>query len=412
MSRILLHGTSLLKTDARAGIPRVVHELTRRAPSLAPAGTECLVLMRAPFRCWVQVGPGLAVTALRRASVFCARLWRARRNLRLAAKCGDRGALLRLPPVWMGYVAASALRRLAMLPTLVSGRWIRPGAGDILVLLDYDLAAAPAILAARQRGAQVVAVVYDLLPITHPECFMDASAVAAWLEWLAGNTDHLLGISHDVEDAIRRRWPDRARPPGHFLLGADFAPAGATVPSSRLAPMLSAPCFLMVGTLEPRKGHGEVLDAFEVLWARGGSGRLLIVGREGWLVDGLIRRLRNHAELGRRLHWFNDVGDTELSAAYQHATALIAASRGEGFGLPLVEAQLAGLPVIATDIPVFREVGGPAVRFYPPGDIPRLVELLEACSASPPPRLAGFRWRSWQEAAADFMSQVTSVARD
>lgn len=367
--------------------------------------------MRAPFGCWVQAGPGVASATLRRVSALCGRLWVARRRLGRAAKDGDISALLRVPFVWLAYAAASVLRRAATLPLLLAGRWVRPGAGDTLVLLDYDIAVAAAVLAARRRGARVVAVVYDLLPITHPQCFLRAGETAAWLGWLACHADHLLGISLDVERALRRQWPERTSPPGHFLLGADFAPGGASDASPRLLAALGPASFLMVGTLEPRKGHGKVLDAFERLWERGVDARLLVIGREGWLVDGLVRRLRGHAELGRRLHWLEDADDGELMAAYRRATALVAASRGEGFGLPLVEAQQAGLPVIAADIPVFREVAGDTARFYPPGDVPRLVEILEACSANPPARLVGYRWRSWQEAAEDFMSQLAEVPR-
>ena len=411
MRRILLHGGAFLKSDAKSGIPRVIHELARRVPGMASEGEECLVLMRVPAGEWVRITPGWMTDLMRWVAIRRQALWRRRRGLRMAAAAGDRAAYLRLPVAWIAYVAASALFRLAHAPLLLAGRRVHPGKGDTLVLLDYESSVAPAVLAARARGAKVVAVVYDLLPITHPECFLRADETADWLDWLARHADHLLGISRDVEQAILRQWPGRARPPGHFLLGADFAPADPSAPAPRLDRVIAPPCFLMVGTLEPRKGHAEALDAFESLWARGVDSRLLIIGREGWLVDGLVRRLRGHRELGRRLHWMDDADDGELAAAYLRATALIAASRGEGFGLPLVEAQMAGLPVIAADIPVFREVGGPSVRTYPSGDSGRLAAIVEEWSASPPPRLVGFRWRGWQEAAADFLSQVSDVSR-
>jgi len=118
------------------------------------------------------------------------------------------------------------------------------------------------------------------------------------------------------------------------------------------------PTFLMVGTVEPRKGHTHALAAFERLWAKGRTVNLVIVGKQGWLVEALVERLRRHSEAGRRLFWFQGISDEYLEKVYAASTCLIAASYGEGFGLPLIEAAQHKLPIIARDIPVFREVAG------------------------------------------------------
>ncbi len=98
----------------------------------------------------------------------------------------------------------------------------------------------------------------------------------------------------------------------------------------------------MVGTIEPRKGHAMVLSAFETLWAEGHDVNLVIVGRKGWLVDALCSRLAGHARLGRRLFWFESASDEYLDAIYANSSCLMAASEGEGFGLPLIEAAQRG----------------------------------------------------------------------
>ena len=91
----------------------------------------------------------------------------------------------------------------------------------------------------------------------------------------------------------------------------------------------SALSFLMVGTLEPRKGHAQALSAFERLWASGLDVKLVLVGNRGWMVDDLTRRLQTHPERGKRLFWLEGIGDASLEEIYATATCLLAASEGE-----------------------------------------------------------------------------------
>lgn len=116
--------------------------------------------------------------------------------------------------------------------------------------------------------------------------------------------------------------------------------------------------------IEPRKGHSQTLAAFEQLWAEDVDINLVIVGKEGWMVEILIDKLRKHPELGKRLFWLEGISDEYLEKIYAASTCLIAASEGEGFGLPLIEAAQHKLPIIARDIPVFREVAGEHAFYF------------------------------------------------
>ena len=120
----------------------------------------------------------------------------------------------------------------------------------------------------------------------------------------------------------------------------------------------------MVGTIDLRKGYAQALAAFEALWAEGFDVKLVIVGQPSWNVETLVKRLMNHPESGRRLFWFGRADDMFLAALYKSCTVLLAASEAEGFGLPLVEAAQRGLPIIARDVPVFREIAGDNVFYF------------------------------------------------
>ncbi len=131
----------------------------------------------------------------------------------------------------------------------------------------------------------------------------------------------------------------------------------------------------MVGTIEPRKSHAQVLRGFDLLWQSGADVNLVIVGKPGWMVDDLVQTLDEHPEAGRRLHWIKDASDEYLESVYRFSNCLIAASLAEGFGLPIIEASAYGLPIIARDIPVFRELAGDRPLYFE-GDRPEAIEAV------------------------------------
>jgi glycosyltransferase involved in cell wall biosynthesis len=106
------------------------------------------------------------------------------------------------------------------------------------------------------------------------------------------------------------------------------------------------------------------LDAFEILWRNGFDLNLVIIGKRCWLTESLSQRLEKHPELYQQLFWLEKSDDRILASAYSSADCLLAASFGEGFGRPLIEAASFGLPIIARDIPVFREVAGGHASYF------------------------------------------------
>lgn len=290
-------------------------------------------------------------------------------------------------------------------------------AGDQLILLDSSWHADffPLAEKLKRQGVGVISVIYDLIPLTHPQ-FCDAGLVKVfdrWFDWIAETADGFMAISKTIsqqvdaeiqlrlgKDEAAKRWH------GHFHLGSeldllrDDARLNADLQRMFRDP---APVYLMVSTIEPRKNHRYLLDSFELLWAQGSDVRLCIIGKIGWKCEELVERIKRHPQLGKRLFMFNRINDKSLEYAYANARALVFPSYVEGFGLPLVEAMQRGLPVMASDIPVFREVGGDFMAYFDlaePQSLADQVARFERTGEFPALLpLGDWRWIDWHEAS-------------
>lgn len=276
----------------------------------------------------------------------------------------------------------------------------------------------------RERGVRLFFVVYDLLLVQRPELFVDGGgdSFRAWLESLAAVGDGAICISRTVADDLAA-WLDQVQPKrlrplkiGWFHLAAGGAtPVGSTQDATvraALEGMRSRRSVVMVGTIEPRKAHAQALSAFDDLWRRNIDVNLVIAGRQGWMVEALARQLREHRERGRRLFWIESATDDDLHMLSQAASGVLLASEGEGFGLPIVEAASHQRPVLARDIPVFREVAGDHATYFSGLSSESLVTALEAWLASVAdgsvPKSAGIRLLTWDDSAerlADIINQ-------
>lgn len=112
---------------------------------------------------------------------------------------------------------------------------------------------------------------------------------------------------------------------------------------------------IMVGTIEPRKNHKVVVEAFEeALFSKGFN--LVIVGKRGWNNENIISKIKSSKYLDKQLFWLEGIDDQELDLLYKNALFTIQASLDEGFGLPIIEAIVNEIPILASDIDTFREV--------------------------------------------------------
>ncbi|MGO2132603.1 MAG: glycosyltransferase [Halomonas sp.] len=263
-------------------------------------------------------------------------------------------------------------------------------AGDIYVSVEWAPPlleqAGDALKQMRARGVRCYFTVHDLLPLYLPEYFPEDTPerMRTWFERIAERADGITCVSATVADNVRHELAALDLPSSpwveHFHLGADFSGADAGPLAHDEQHLLQAitqprgPTLLMVGTLEPRKGHCQVLEAIENCWDQGIEVNLCIVGKQGWDVDSLSRRLCCHSQNNLRLHWVEGASDALLARLYTSCDGLVAASFGEGFGLPLIEAAHHGIPILARDIPVFREVAGEHADYFSANDAKQLAQ--------------------------------------
>lgn len=141
-------------------------------------------------------------------------------------------------------------------------------------------------------------------------------------------------------------------------------------------PPILAPYLLMVATLEPRKNHVTLLDAWAQLRQTTAPDlQLVLVGARGWQYEGLLRQLQVDLASGAA-HLLEQVPAEELQLLYRHAQATVCPSLDEGFGYAGAEALCCGGVVVASDLPVHREVYGDAVAYYAPNTAAALAAVL------------------------------------
>lgn len=296
--------------------------------------------------------------------------------------------------------------------------------GDILLLAELSWSGKvwEAALAMKIRGARLVVVAYDVIPLSHPQFFHPqfVRRFSEWMQKVWAEADLVLCISEFTRQSVLNYGAKLcpAPPPRTDVvcLGYDVAePVTSEIQHSKLARVVSdpRPVFLCVGTIEPRKNHAILLDAFERRWSDDSPVRLVLIGRYGWLCEALIKRIRAHPRFGRELHWFDDVNDQDLMLTYARVTALVYPTLVEGFGLPLVEALAHGTPVLASDIPVFRELASRHVQFFDPRDAVQLAGLIEKMEsnrgAHTPAGSQRFRWPSWEDSTWQMLQKLTTA---
>ena len=209
-----------------------------------------------------------------------------------------------------------------------------------------------------------VATVHDLGSVQVPWTLSDETleALSTRLETSLAKASSLITVSDAVRNELIAHGyehPERIHAihhgPGHL----------STVEPGSLPPGVPSEFALHVGTLEPRKNVATLLEAWEIL-SEGAEPppTLVLSGHYGWKSDEIQSLIGRAQSQGRVIH-LGYVPDDQLAALYKRASVVVVPSLYEGFGLPAVEAQFAGAPLVCSDIPVLHEVAGDGALFAP-----------------------------------------------
>lgn len=241
--------------------------------------------------------------------------------------------------------------------------------GDVFFGLDLShisvIAQQPYFSRIRKSGAILSFCIYDLLPIQFPQHFVRGRGLSVihkhWIE-VTLMSDVVFAISNSVANEYRSfvssEYPNSTQPSVKDLVMGSDIEKGDGPSEESFGPNLLAKdsFFLAVGTVEPRKRYDYVLSEFSNFWDSGANELLVIVGKPGWMTESLQKDILVRQKYGSRVIWLSDATDAELRWLYKNSKGLVAASDGEGFGLPIREMAGFGGQIIANDIPVFREV--------------------------------------------------------
>ena len=205
---------------------------------------------------------------------------------------------------------------------------------------------------------KVVASIHDMSFMRYPE-FTEEKNLAyltRGIKRTIDSADAIITISKFSAEEIEYFFPSAKGKVfySHLGIAQNFSPSSVEeVDAVKQKYKLERPYVITVGTIEPRKNHLLLVDAFEQIAAQGID--LVVVGGIGWKSDKIMERLTT-SKFAPQIHVLNHLGDGELPALYSGASAFALPSYYEGFGFPPLEAMGCGTPVVSAPGGSLKEV--------------------------------------------------------
>ena len=231
-------------------------------------------------------------------------------------------------------------------------------------------------------GGGIHVLVHDLIPLEHPDLQRDGTVrpFKERMQRVSRMANRVICNSEDTRQRVSTQMSGWGRVPPMVVahLGVDAPVPDPTALPEGLPP--NAPYFISVGTLEPRKNHGFLLDLWDQLGPD--APKLILCGQRGWRNEELFARL-DALPPGSPIIEASGLSDGAISALVQGSAGALYPSHAEGFGLPAVEARCLGARVLCNDLAVFREVLDPAVTFAPISDRKLWLETIQSWGSNP-----------------------------
>ena len=431
--RLIIDVTNVLSVPFISGIQRVAREIVVRLAKREAAGEVDLLLLNYDSECldFTHVPTQFFMDYVSQKNVFSGksdrRGWFRRRGRGGASQAGvNNTGLGRMDPASFTHgdvffdidsVWNNRMRRSFLLPRL------------------------------RAQGVKIAVFIQDIIPILYPQyCdretamrFMDfAGAYFRHADLIFANSqqskEDMLSCIRDLQlastrtestesvDSVRVQNSKRIEV---VYLGADFARSSSAPGKDRKREKENAtsdslsesPFLFFLGTMEPRKNIDFLLDVYESRLRDLGF-RVVIAGRPGWNVDALMQRISHLQKSDPDFLYLPRADDETVATLFRKAFFTVFPTHYEGYGLPIVESFLRGTPVLATDIPVLREVGGDLCDYFLPGDADSLTQRLMYYKENPDlyqkrrEALRSYTPFTWEETEREIWEGLRSLYQD
>jgi glycosyltransferase involved in cell wall biosynthesis len=299
--------------------------------------------------------------------------------------------------------------------------------GDVLlsVGLDWDYPYTKEFMRLRKaEDVKIVRCCYDLIPVLYPQyCVADVAAhFTRYFLDVADSCDRVLCISKQSEGDLKDLLCQTGGRPVDtrvFTLGDSVVEGRADSIGSEVRDIVAAPFILYVSTIERRKNHQVLYQAYHQLCKEGKKDllpKLVFVGMRGWGVDELLKDIELDPVTKDTIVLCNHVNDTELQLLYQQSVCCVFPSLYEGWGLPVAEALALGKIVLSSDRGSLKEVGGDLVTYIDPWHSAAWAEEIERVVSDRDYRdslgervSASYRPRQWRDTAASVKSVLDEL---
>lgn len=251
----------------------------------------------------------------------------------------------------------------------------------------------------KTKASLQVVTLHDVFHIANPQYYnwIKRIIIAPYYHFATNNSSHILTVSNFSKAEIYKYFGKRIAEKVSVIYN------GCEIKDKDVQPKnIGFKYFLFVGSIKPHKNLKNALLGFKKLENK--NYRFIIVGKKEGFITGdkevfnLVNQINSETE---KVVFTGNIDDQELYAWYKGASALIMPSYYEGFGLPIVEAMHFNIPIIASDIPVLREIGKDYISYFNPYDSNDIKDKMSQIMESSTSFIKYPQWRTWAETAKD-----------